>query len=60
MKNKRLYETYTKHIRRINETYTNFCDKQEQLSLLKLPSAAKITTEGSNVYTKHKHILKVS
>ena len=26
----------------------NFCDKQEQLSLLKLPSGAKITTERSN------------
>ncbi len=26
----------------------NFCDKREQLSLLKLPSGAKITTEGSN------------
>ena len=29
----------------------NFCDKREQLSLLKLPSGAKITTEGSNVDT---------
>ena len=26
----------------------NFCDKREQLSLLKLPSGAKITTEGNN------------
>ena len=26
----------------------NFCDKREQLSLLKLPSKAKNTTEGSN------------
>ena len=26
----------------------NFCNKREQLSLLKLPSEAKITTEGSN------------
>ena len=26
----------------------NFCDKREQLSLLKLPSGAKIRTEGSN------------
>ena len=26
----------------------NFCDKREQSSLLRLPSEAKITTEGSN------------
>ena len=26
----------------------NFCDKREQSSLLRLPSGAKITTEGSN------------
>ena len=33
-------------------TTHNFCDKREQSSLLRLPSKAKITTEGSNTQSK--------
>ena len=33
-------------------TTHNFCDKREQSSLLRLPSKAKITTEGSNAQSK--------
>ena len=33
-------------------TTHNFCDKREQSSLLRLPSGAKITTEGSNAQSK--------